>query len=58
MTRVQEYIAASQIWIGDDLDFLGSPGHAAPRMIEHMQQIDLVEPRSMLEQTFVTQAGE
>jgi len=46
---IREYIAASQIWIGYDFDFLGRPAHVAPRMIEYMEQIDLVEPRRMLE---------
>ena len=45
-----------QIGIRQNLEFPGSPAHAASLMIEYVQQINLVEPGRMLEETFVSQA--
>jgi hypothetical protein len=45
-----------QIRIRQNPDFPGSPAHITPPMVEYMHQIELVEPRRILEETFVSQA--
>ena len=47
-----------QIGIGQNLELPGSTAHATAHMIEDVQQINLVEPRRVLEEPLMAQAFE